>query len=124
MYITDYFRQIDQVILDCPTIISKELLFDQRTKCIGFVKDTLSFRDGSELHFKEFIDTEARITKYKYGYHYQKDDRLIFRYDNHPHAARKDTPSHHKHISDQDNVVSASIPYLEDVLKEVVMYVP
>ena len=124
MYITDYFRQIDQVILDCPAIISKELLFDQRTKYIGFVKGTLSFRDGSELHFKEFIDTEARITKYKYGYHYQKDDRLIFRYDNHPHAARKDTPSHHKHISDQDNVVSASIPDLEDVLKEVVMYFP
>lgn len=124
MYITDYFRQIDQVILDCPAIISKELLFDQRTKYIGFVKDTLSFRDGSELHFKEFIDTEARITKYKYGYHYQKDDRLIFRYDNHPHPARKDTPSHHKHISDQDNVVSASIPDLEDVLKEVVMYLP
>jgi len=124
LYITDYFRQIDQVILDCPAIISKELLFDQRTKYIGFVKDTLSFRDGSELHFKEFIDTEARITKYKYGYHYQKDDRLIFRYDNHPHPARKDTPSHHKHISDQDNVVSASIPDLEDVLKEVVMYLP
>jgi len=124
LYITDYFRQIDQVILDCPAIISKELLFDQRTKYIGFVKDTLSFRDGSELHFKEFIDTEARITKYKYGYHYQKDDRLIFRYDNHPHPARKDTPSHHKHISDQDNVVSASIPDLEDVLKEVVMNLP
>ncbi|MEA3360277.1 MAG: DUF6516 family protein [Thermodesulfobacteriota bacterium] len=124
MYITDYFRQIDQVILDCPAIISKELLFDQRTKYIGFLKGTVSFRDGSELHFKEFIDTEARITKYKYGYHYQKDDRLIFRYDNHPHPARKDTPSHHKHVSYEDNVVSASIPGLEDVLKEVVMYLP
>ena len=53
-----------------------------------FCKGALVFRDGSELHFKEFIDTEAGITKYKYGYHYQKDGSLIFRYDNHPHPAR------------------------------------
>ena len=70
MYITDYFRRIDQVILSCPAIISKKLLFDQRTKYIGFIKGTLIFGDGSELHFKEFIDAEAGIVKYKYGYHY------------------------------------------------------
>jgi hypothetical protein len=38
---------------------SKELLFDQRTKYIGFVKGAMLLRDGSELHFKEFIDTKA-----------------------------------------------------------------
>ena len=124
MYIKDYFRRIDQVISDCPAIISKELLFDQRTKYVGFIRGTLIFRDCSELHFKEFIDIEAGITKYKYGYHYQKGDRLIFRYDNHPHPARKNIPSHHKHVSDEENVVPASIPDLEDVLKEVVMYLP
>lgn len=124
MYIKDYFRRIDQVISGCPAIISKELLFDQRTKYVGFIRGTLIFRDGSELHLKEFIDIEAGITKYKYGYHYQKGDRLIFRYDNHPHPARKYIPSHHKHVSDEENVVPASIPDLEDVLKEVVMYLP
>lgn len=124
MYISDYFRRIDQVISDCPAIVSKELLFDQRTKYIGFMRGTLTFRDGSELYFKEFIDTEAGITKYKYGYHYQKDDRLIFRYDNHPHPTRKDIPSRHKHVSDEENIIPASIPDLQDVLKEVIMYLP
>jgi hypothetical protein len=124
LYIKDYFRRIDQVISGCPAIISKELLFDQRTKYVGFIRGTLIFRDGSELHLKEFIDIEAGITKYKYGYHYQKGDRLIFRYDNHPHPARKDIPSPHKHVSDEENIVPASIPDLEDVLKEVVMYLP
>lgn len=124
MYISDYFRRIDQVISDCPAIVSKELLFDQRTKYIGFMRGTLTFRDGSELYFKEFIDTEAGITKYKYGYHYQKDDRLIFRYDNHPHLTRKDIPSRHKHVSDEENIIPASIPDLQDVLKEVIMYLP
>jgi hypothetical protein len=124
LYITDYFRQIDQVILDCPAIISKELLFDQRTKYIGFVRGTLVFRDGSELHFKEFIDSEVGIVKYKYGYHYQKSDKLLFRYDNHPYPAKKDIPSHHKHISNEENIIPASIPYLEDIFKEVIMYLP
>ncbi len=124
MYISDYFSRIDQVISGCPAIISKELLFDQRTKYIGFLRGTLTFRDGSELHFKEFIDTEAGITKYKYGYHYQQHDRLIFRYDNHPHPARKDIPSRHKHVSDEENIIPASIPDLQDVLKEVIMYLP
>ena len=122
MYISDYFRRIDRIISGCPAIISKELLFDQRTKYIGFVRGTLTFRDGAELHFKEFIDTETGITKYKYGYHYQKDDRLIFRYDNHPHPARKDITSHHKHVSYEENIIPASIPDLEDILKEIIMY--
>jgi hypothetical protein len=38
--------------------------------------------------------------------------------------ARKYIPSHHKHVSDEENVVPASIPDLEDVLKEVIIYLP
>jgi len=122
LHITDYFRRIDQVISSNPAIISKDILFDQRTKYIGFIKGTLIFRDGSELHFKEFIDTETGIKKYKYGYHYQKGNRLIFRYDNHPHLVRKDIPSPHKHVSNEENIIPAPIPDLEDVLKKVIMY--
>ena len=124
LYITDYFRQIDQVVSGCPAIISKELYFDGRTKYIGMVKGTLTFGDGSELHFKEFIDTETGITKYKYGYHYQKSDSLIFRYDNHPYPAKKGIPSCHKHVSNEENIIPAPIPDLEDVLKEVIMHLP
>jgi hypothetical protein len=84
----------------------------------------LVFGDGSELHFKEFIDVEAGIVKYKYGYHYQKHDRLIFRYDNHPHLTIKDIPSHHKHVFNEERIIPASIANLEDVLKEVIMHLP
>lgn len=86
MYITDYFRHIDQVVSGCPAIIS--------------------------------------IAKYKYGYHYQKSDSLIFRYDNHPYPAKKDIPSCHKHVSNEENIMPAPIPDLEDILKEVIMYLP
>jgi len=124
LYITDYFRRIDDAISNCPVIISKEISFEQRTKYIGFIKGILTFRDGSELHFKEFIDTETGILKYKYGYHYQKDNKLIFRYDNHPYPTKEDIPLHHKHVSDEDNIFPASIPSLDDVLKEVLLHLP
>ena len=124
MYITDYFRQIEQIISNCPAIISKSILFDQRTKYIGFIKGTLIFRDGSKLYFKEFVDTESKITKYKYGYHYQKGNKFIFRYDNHPHPTRKNIPYYHKHVFNEENIIPASVPNLEDILKEIIIYLP
>lgn len=86
MYITDYFRHIDQVVSGCPAIISKELLFDERTKYVGMVKGILN--------------------------------------DNHPYPAKKNIPSCHKHVSNEENIIPAPIPDLEDVLKEVIMYLP
>jgi hypothetical protein len=35
---------------------------------------------------------------------------------------KKDIPSYHKHVSNEKNIIPASIPDLEDVLKEVIMY--
>jgi len=124
LYITDYFRRIDDAISNCPAIICKEVLFEQRTKHIGFIRGTLTFRDVSELYFKEFVDTEFGITKYKYGYHYEKDNKLIFRYDNHPYPTKKDIPTHHKHVSTEGNILPASIPNIEDVLREILFCLP
>ncbi len=124
MYITDYFGLIDDTISNYPAIICKEILFEQRTKHIGFVRGILTFADGSELHFKEFVDTEVGITKYKYGHHYQKGNKLIFRYDNHLYLGKEDIPTHHKHVSTDENIVPASIPNLVDVLREILFYLP
>lgn len=77
MYVTEYFRHIDQVVSGCPAIISKELLFDGRTKYIGLVKGMLTFGDGSELHFKEFIDTEAGIVKSDLVMHKSKKSTIV-----------------------------------------------
>ena len=77
MYVTEYFRHIDQVVSGCPAIISKELLFDGRTKYIGLVNGMLTFGDGSELHFKEFIDTEAGIVKSDLVMHKSKKSTIV-----------------------------------------------
>jgi len=64
------------------------------------------------LYFKEFVDAEDDLKKYVYGYHYQRGDRFVFRYDNH----RGDE---HKHVKDEKNIVPAKPPNLADVLKEI-----
>jgi len=124
MFITEYFRQIEGIIAGFPAIVSNEISFEQRTSHIGLIKGILTFRDGSELHFKEFIDVGDEIVKYKYAYHYQKEDKLIFRYDNHP-IPLKDIPEHHMHHLTEENIIkSDSIPDLSAVLQEILIFLP
>ena len=121
MLIADYFRSIEETVSSFPAISSSEISFDQRTHNIGFIKGVLTFRDGSELHFKEFVKVGDETVKYKYAYHYQKEDQLLFRYDNHP-IPLKDVPKHHKHHLSEDNIVETNGTDLEDVLKEVITF--
>jgi hypothetical protein len=112
LHITKYFRELEEVIAKFPGIRTREINYETRTPYIGFIKGSLFFRDGSVLHFKEFVDTEGEVKKYVYGYHYQRGDQLEFRYDNH----RGDE---HKHVKDEKNIVFAKPPNLIDVLKEI-----
>jgi len=121
LHIKEYFQEIEEIITATLSVLSKEILYNQRTQQIGFIKGTLTFTDGSELYFKEFVDVETRIIKYRYGYHYQKKDVLIFRYDNHPH---KNIPATHKHQAAPEDTVFSSPPTLKEVLNEILLYLP
>lgn len=124
MRITDYFQEIEKIITECPAVTAKEISCDQRTSHIGFIKGTLIFHDASQLHFKEFIDTEDGITKYKYGYHYQKENNIIFRYDNVAHI-NKPTPFHHKHLFPALKITAIDEPpTLTFILKEIISILP
>ncbi len=123
MLIVEYFHHVEEVISIFPAITSREISFEQRTSHIGLVKGTLIFHDTSQLHFKEFVDVGKEIIKYKYAYHYQKNSKLIFRYDNHPYPL-KNTPQHHKHHLSEKNILESSIPDLKTVLKEILLCLP
>lgn len=123
MLITEYFRRVEEIISSFPAITSTEITLDQRTRHIGLIKAILTFHDSSELHFKEFIDVTDEVVKYKYAYHYQKDDKLIFRYDNHP-IPLKDIPEHHKHDQSEENILQSDIPDLQAVLNEILILLP
>lgn len=117
MYIDEYFKQIEDIISHHPAITQSEISYDQRTLYIGFIKGLLTFSDTSELHFKEFIDTGKEVIKYKYAYHYQKGDRMFFRYDNHLGV-------HHKHISEEKIVEISEVSGLKFILEEILSFLP
>lgn len=125
MHIADYFQEIEKVIRECPAIIMKEVFYDQRTQDLGFIKGILTFRDSSQLHFKEFVDSEKEPTRYMYGYHYQKGDKLLFRYDNYLHSPKLNLPLHHKHLSSPLEFIAVNNPpSLASVLREIIILLP
>jgi hypothetical protein len=84
----------------------------------AYLSGVITFVDGSELHFAEFLDASSQtVEKLMYRYHYQdRAGQLAFRYDN----ARHQPPmlsSSHKHLPEQ--VVACTIPALEDILAEI-----
>ncbi|MEA3308127.1 MAG: hypothetical protein U9Q70_01265 [Chloroflexota bacterium] len=48
-----------------------DIRIDQRSSLRGFIAGMLQFNDGSELHFREFVDASRTKPKLMYAYHYQ-----------------------------------------------------
>lgn len=90
---------------------------DARSLTIGYVSGLLMYGDGSELHFREFIDTRQEQPRLMYAYHYQDAEKaLIFRYDNAAHRPVLAQPEH-KHTP--DGITLHHAPALQDVLDEI-----
>lgn len=124
MLIDEYFHQIEDDIAHCLAIIKTDLLKDKRSLYIGFIEGTVSFLDGSELHFVEFVNVKTGVNRYKYSYHYQNaSEQRIFRYDMAPHHQAIMTFPHHKHTSSWQ-VIEAFAPDLKHVLEEIEQLLP
>jgi hypothetical protein len=90
---------------------------DQRSMLRGFVGGVLQFEDGSELHFREFVDISLPEPKMMYAYHYQdSNSNLIFRYDN---AAHKPALPQADHKHTPTAVHSLKAPTFEMVIDEI-----
>lgn len=119
-----YFNQVKSLVdryAAMPFVLDVAIHLESRPGDQGYLTGVLIFIDGSQLHFREFLDSaEGIVEKLMYTYHYQSaDTTLIFRYDNALHrpalASRE-----HKHSSLGIQLLSA--PLLEDVLLEVVSH--
>lgn len=85
----------------------------------------LIFWDGTELHFREYIDLESIPSKLDYSYHCKKGNNLLFRYDNTPHHRTVSSFPHHKHIGpDEQNVSASEEPTLDYIIKEILSLLP
>lgn len=101
-------------------VLETNVKFEMRPGDQGFLTGVINFTDGSQLYFSEYLDqVRETIEKLMYTYHYQnRDNLLIFRYDNARHQPALSSPEH-KHLPDQILIVPG--PDLESVLTEIVM---
>ena len=115
-----YFRQIEALITSSGIITSSTITYDKRSSYVGFIRGSTYFLDGSELHFREFVNIQRHVERYMYVYHYQRaDGTLIFRYDNTRHFPDLPNFPHHKHEEDETSVVPTTEPDLQTILKEI-----
>jgi Family of unknown function (DUF6516) len=116
----DYVQTIEAVLNR--TVASGEatlvnIQIDHRSSLRGFIARLLHFFDGSELHFREFVDTSQPEPKLMYAYHFQDiANNLIFRYDNAPHRPSL-SQAEHKHTPSGIEISPA--PTLAQVIDEI-----
>jgi hypothetical protein len=122
LQIEEYFNVLAKVIDESPIVQSARVTYDKRSTHIGFIRGTLYLLDGSQMHLREFVDTETGIDRYMYAYQYQREDgEFVFRYDNtdHHRSLNLSTHPHHKHDNISGRVVDSPAPTLAQVLEEI-----
>lgn len=119
MSVGNYFQEIRQILSNSLFIASQSITIEERPPSAGLIRGILSFTDGSQLQFKEFIIFKDSIKVQKYSYHYSRSNQLVFRYDNalDPAARHLSTYPHHKHIA--DCILASEHPSLSDILHEI-----
>lgn len=120
MTLDDYFQSLESFLAALDVVYARQVSYDKRSSDTGFISGELFFVDGSQLHFREFVEATQQVERYKYSYHYQRSDgALVFRYDRTPHFPALPNFPHHKHVGAETNVVSAKEPDLIRVVGEI-----
>jgi len=115
-----YLNRIHSLIFSRRDVNVEELLITSQSQSEeGIVRVQLRFWDESLLEIREdLIVEQGMVIKDQYSYHYQKDNQVLFRYDDsahHPHLANF---PYHKHTADGE-VIPAASPDLLEILWEI-----
>lgn len=84
---------------------------------IEMIKAIATLKDGSVLNVSEAEGTDWR----EYSYHWQKNEKLMRRWDNAPH--HKNLPNFPHHVHDKKKVMSCEDSNLVDVLAYIEMQI-
>jgi len=105
-----------------PLISLSSISIERRAPTRLVLRGTIVFIDGSKLTFLEYIvSEEEKLERISYRFHYtDRDNNLIFRYDNAPHHKELSSYPHHKHLADGRVIEAYPISLLE-VLDEISM---
>lgn len=94
----------------------EEILYSNRIN----LRIRVRFKTGDLFELNEAVIVEAdQLERLNYRYHFQdRQNNLIFRYDNTPHLPDLENFPHHKHLS--DNIISSQEPSVLEIIEEVV----
>jgi Family of unknown function (DUF6516) len=82
----------------------------RKSETVFYLNIKIHFVNNSELHVREYIDTEHR----KYSFHWQSSNGdLIIRWDNAPHFPDLITFPHHKQLASGEVTESYDISFEE-----------
>ncbi len=116
----DYAQSITDLLNTFVTagrIVRVSLETEPRSRVRGLIAGMLLFEDGSELHFREFVDLTLSEPRMTYAYHYQSANKtLIFRYDN---AVHRPALAQRAHKHTVEGVIVSGMPTLTQVLDEI-----
>ena len=89
------------------------------TPCRANLRIRVRFPAGDLPEWNEAVVVELEMLMHlSYRYHFQnKENRLIFRYDNTPHFPELDSFPHHKHV--ENDVNSCEKPSIAEIVEEV-----
>lgn len=120
--IDEYVRAIEEAIAALGNLTRGSMVYkEEREADFIFLRGEVKFSNGSQLHFREFVQLQEGQppNRYKYAYHYQRaDETVILRYDNARHYLNLSTAPHHKHVGENE-VIATEPPDLASVLKEI-----
>ncbi|HED05684.1 MAG TPA: hypothetical protein ENI61_03250 [Ignavibacteria bacterium] len=117
-----YFAEIEKSIKrikNCNVeLYNEEILGYNRIN----LKIRVRFEEGSLFEISEaVISDEDQLKHLGYRYHFQnKENQLIFRYDNTPHYPNVETFPNHKHLPGK--VIESVKPFLADVVNEIIVF--
>jgi len=118
----DYFRRVQEEVLAAPYVIQSRLSFDEVSENECYIRGSLTFVGGFQLHVAEYAITEPNIQRLKYRYHLQTaQDEFVSRWDNAPHHPEVETHPYHWHFKeevrpspamDMEQILTAVLPFL------------
>lgn len=96
MIISDYFKEVEQRIVETKIIAEKKIDYKEFSSDEGMIRGKLLFINGYVLEFVEYVCIGKERPKYRFNL-MDKNGKIIFRYDNAPHHDISTFP-HHKHL--------------------------
>jgi len=116
--LTDYLDAVEQAVSSLENVYVENYVEEILTAKRANLRIRLRFANGSLLELNEAVIVEAdSLISLDYRYHCQdRQNHLLFRYDNTPHFPDLASFPHHKHLP--DNTVASEKPTFSQVLKE------